>query len=515
MATQYTDRFSLQIDLQLYLLVRTGGSPALGLFPKLASDRWPWFVKNKNKITELFTNYANGDEFLVKQILQFHDFIESYENGAAVNPFRDLNIFAEMTELLNLININSMELTDPEESFIEQEKQRVQNFSVENFKEMLKFLKSQRDIAFDFIGLGDSYYDSVRNRKSSPKQRDYFISDLQILNNTIELENYIEGIIIEFKYQKNIAPNLLAFANSKLIESNSDVRVENIYRSYIVVPFEKSLQQMAQDYLGSADRWYELVTVNNLKPPYIDLYGEKILLLESGSAATLRVPISQQEKFRINSAIKIGSRIVPEEVRKIQQVNDNRDGSATIYLSGNQDLSKLSISHVPFIRVFQPETITDFSLVKIPVTVSAPYTNIPEPTEGELKQLDKALLSFGVDIARDDITGDLLLDTSGDLKYQFGINNVRQTARLMIETEKGQLPLHPNYGLSNNIGFALQGATTSTKIASVIEQTLKQDLRFTSVTLRDINISADNKIGMTVFVTIAGSNQLIPLAFVI
>lgn len=515
MARQYTDRYTVQVDLQMYIIARTGAEPALSLLPKLVSDRWAWFVKNKSQITETFQVYANGDEFLEKQINSLHDFIESYENGANVNPFVDLNVIAEMSELLDLININSMELTAPEIAFISQEKQRASLLSVDDFKSMIKFLKSQRDIAFDYIGLGDSYYDSIRGRKSSPKQRDYFISDLRVLNDTIELEKFIEGIILEFKYQKNIAPNLLEFANNQLINSGSDVRVQNIYKSFIVVPFEKSLEQMAQDYLGSSDRWYELVTVNNLKAPYIDLYGEKILLLESGSAASVRISISQQDKFRINSSIKIGSRLIPEEVRKVEQVNDNSDGTATVYLSGKQDLSKLAINHVPFIRVYKPETVTDFSLVKIPVSIKAPYANLPEPVEGELKRLDKALLAFGVDIARDDLTGDLLLDTSGDLKYQFGINNVRQSALSSLQTEQGQLPLHPEYGLINQIGFALQGATTSTKISSVIEQTLKRDVRFTSVTLKDITISADNKIAMTAYVTIAGSNQLIPLAFVI
>jgi len=512
---QYTDRFSIQTDLTLYLQVKGGGRMTLNLFPKLTADRWTWFVKNFATIQQNFQNYANGDEFLTRQILQFHDYVESYQNGANVNPFTNLNIFAEMTELLELIEVNSLDLTDPESQYIKEEKQRVAQFDVENFKAMLQFLKSQREIAFDFIGLGDSYYDSLRGRKSSPKQRDYFISDLVFLNNTIELEKYIEGIILEFKYEKNIAPNLLSFANSKLIDGGSDVRVLDIYRSYRVVPFEKSLQQMAQDYLGNSDRWYELVTVNNLKAPYVDLYGEKILLLESGSASTVRVPISQQDKFRINSSIKIGSRLVPEEVRKVERVNDNRDGSVTVHLSGKQDLSKLLTSHVAYIRVYTPETLSDFSLVKIPLSLSAANTNIPEPSEGELKRLDKALLSFGVDVAVDDISGDLLLGTGGDLKYQFGINNLRQTIISVLKTEQGQLPLHQQYGLANNIGFALQGSTTSTKIASVIEQTLKRDLRFTSVTLKDIQISADNKIGMTVLVTIAGSSQLIPLAFVI
>jgi len=512
---QYTDRFSIQTDLMLYVQSKAGGKLGLNLFAKLTADRWTWFVKNKSRVIPQFEKYANGDEFLTQQILRLHDYIESYENGANVNPFLDLNTFAEMSELLSLIDIATIDLTDPESQFVKEEIQRVTQFDVEDFKGMLSFLKAQREIAFDFIGLGNSFYDQIKQRKSSPKQRDYFISDLVLLNSTIELEKYIEGIIIEFKYRRNISPNLLKFANEKLVEGKSTVRVSDVYKSYTVVPFEKSLHQMAQDYLGSAAKWYELVTVNNLKAPYVDLYGEKIVLLESGSASTIRVPISQQEKFRINAAVKIGSRLVPEEIRKVEQVNDNRDGSATIYLSGKQDLAKLLINHVPYIRVYKPETLNDFSLVKIPTPMIAPNQNVPEPSEGELKKIDKALLSFGVDVATDDVTGDLLIGTDGDLKYQFGINNLRQTILTTLKTEQGQLPLHRQYGISNNLGFALQGATTSTKIATVVEESLKRDSRFTSVTLKDIQISADGKIGMTVLVTIAGSNQLIPLAFVI
>jgi phage baseplate assembly protein W len=513
--TQYTDRFTIQTDLTLYLYSKVGGKLTLNLFPRLAADRWTWFVRNKQQLTTRFETYANGDEFLVNAISVFHDFIESYENGANVNPFLDLNIFAEMSELLSLIEVDSLQLTDPENAYIKQEVQRAAQLEASDFREMLNFLKTQREIAFDFIGLGDTYYDSIRGRKSAPKQRDYFISDLVVLNNTIELEKYIEGLIIEFKYKKNVAPNLLEFANARLDESNSEVRVQDIYQSYKVVPFEKSLHQMAQDYLGDAERWYELVTTNNLKAPYVDLTGEKILLLESGSASTVRIPISQQDKFRINSVVKIGSRLVPEEVRKVEQVNDNRDGSATVFLSGKQDLAKLLIKHVPYVRAYKPETLNDFSLVKIPSTAIAPNKNIPEPSDGELKKLDKALLSFGVDVAVDDVTGDLLIGTDGDIKYQFGINNLRQAVISVLKTEQGQLPLHREYGIPNSVGFSLQGDTTSTRIAAIVEEALKRDLRFTSVTLKDIQISPDGTIGMTTLVTIAGSNQLIPLAFVL
>lgn len=512
----YTDKTSLIIDLKLWLSWQQGSEPNLSLFPIIASNRWTWVVANwESQFYKQFLELSNGDEYLLEvlQILDNHVF--AWNEGSQVNPFNDMTIFSDAAEFLELISVSALAPIPSETQFIGEEIRKISEFDQSNFQQMLNFLRTQRDIAFDFIGLGDPLYDNFRNRNQSPKQRDFFVLDLFQLNDAIEMEKFIQGIMLDFKYNKNISPNLLAFANQQLAAGASDIRAEDIFNSFFTVPFEQSLEQMATDYLGDQSRWFELVTVNNLKSPYVDLYGVKSLITENASGNSVRVPITEQAKFQVGASLKIGSRLVPEEIRQVEVVRDNNDGTFSLFLSGKQDLAKLKLIHLAYIRVYHPETVTDFSFVKIPVSAVAPNSNIPEPTIGELKRLDKALLAFGVDVARDDRFGDLIISTTGDLAIQYGIANVRQAARSLINTELGSLPLHRNYGLPETAGFALEGADSAARISTIIETAMKRDPRFTSVTISDIVISAEGRISMSLAVSIAGSSQLIPLAFVV
>lgn len=512
----YSDKTSIIMDLQLWLSWRTGTPLNLSMLPKLAKDRWSWMVSNwDSKFYKQFLESSFGDEYLTENLSILDNYASSWKRGIFVNPFEDMFIFSDCAEFLEQISFESVQPTQSEQQYVAEEIRRVSQFEYEDFAEMNKFLKTQRDIAFDFIGLGDPTYDQFKGRSASPKQRDFFVSDLVQLDDSISLQKFIEGILFEFKYQRDVEPNLLQFANQQLTAGGSSVRAADVYSSYITVPFEQSLEQMAQDYLGDSSFWYELVTVNKLKPPYVDLYGTKIYITENASSNILRVSIIESNKFQVNAKVKIGSRIVPEEVRQVEAVRNNEDGTMTVFLSGKQDLSKLKTEHLAYMRVYSPETINDFSFVKIPVPVVAPYGQVPEPTIGELKKLDKALYSFGVDLARDDKTGDLVTGTTGDLSLQYGVANVRQAVISLVNTELGQLPLHRQYGLPNVPGFAMEGADTSARIATIIETAIKRDRRFTSVTVSDIVIATDGTISMSVNVGIAGSNQLIPLAFVI
>jgi hypothetical protein len=512
----YTDKISIITDLKLYIANRNSQAQNLSMFPKLCADRWTWIVRNwDSSLYAKFLTQSNGDEYLLGILDRLDNHVSAWKEGAGVNPFQDMSIFADATEFLETILVTDLTPTPSESQFVAREVKRVAEFRETEFRSMLSFLRTQRDIAFDFIGLSDNQYDSFKKRSASPKQRDFFVSDLYQLDEAIELEKFIQGIILEFKYTREVEPNLLQFANEQLASGQSSVLVEDIYSSYITVPFEQTLEQMARDYLGTSNRWFELVTVNKLKPPYIDIHGQKILISENASANSLRVPIGDQKKFLVGASVKIGSRLVPDEVRFVELLRDNEDGTATVFLSGKQDLSKLRVEHLAYLRAYEPETVRDFSFIRIPVPSPAPYASVPDPTENVLKKLDKALYSFGVDIAVDDKNGDIVIGSSGDLSLQYGIPNVRQAVLSVVRTSLGELPLHPGYGIPETIGFALEGADSAVKISTIIEQAIQRDPRFTGVQISNIVISPEGKINMSVSVSVAGSNQLIPLAFVI
>lgn len=512
----YRDRISLLIDLKLYIALRNSQPANLAMFPRLTLDRWPWMVANwASSLHAQFNILANGDEYLLDILRRLDNHAFSWKGGSGVNPFSDMELFSDSWEFLETITLASIQPTDFETKFAAREFKRLEGFQDVNFLAMLDFLITQRDIAFDFIGLNDPTYDAFKHRATSPKQRDFFVNDLVQLNDALDLEQFIEGIIFEIKSKTQSEPNLLAFANAKLAAGQNQVTVADIYASYYSVPFEQSLEQMAQDYLGNKDKWYELVTVNRLKPPYVDLFGLKLQLMENASGNILKVSSGQKEKYLVGSSVKIGSRLIPEEVRIVEAVVDNQDGSASVRLSGKQDLSRLETRHIAFMRAFTPETLRDFSFVKIPSAAVSPYRAYTTPTRGVLKNLDKVLFAFGVDIGRDEFTGDLLIDGNGDLKLQFGLANVRQAVQSILTTAVRELPLHAEYGIPEFAGVLNPGVDLAIQIAAIIEKAVKRDTRFSSVKVENIVISPEGKMSMSVNVSLAGLDQLIPLAFVV
>jgi len=513
---EYSDKTTVTLDLKLFLALKSSSPLDLSMFPKLASDRWPWMIANwESALKPLLKGVAGGDSYLEDGIEQIENHITGWRSGSSINPYNSTEFFSNTSELLEYIPLDSLGLTVSEQEFVNTEAKRISEFNSSTFQAMLRFLRTQRDLAFDFIGLGDVTYNSYKKRTSGVKQRDFFISDLEQIDQAVELEHFILGIILDFKNLREVEPNLLRFANRNLTSDSGAFIEEDIYKSYTIVPFEQTLEQMAQDYLGTKTRWFELVTVNNLKPPFVDLAGTKIVLTENASTNSLRVPILNQDRFRIGANIKIGSRVVPDEIRRIEQFTDNQDSTVSLYLSGAQDLSKLKLNHAAFIKVYKPETIQDFSYVKIPVALDSPYARLAPPTRSDLKALDKALYAFGVDVAVDTTSaGDLVLSPTGDLKLSFGLDNVRQAINSVIATSKGELPLHADYGIPNMIGNALGGDVAS-QIAVAVQQAISRDPRYTLVRVAGITISPEGKISMTVEVKIAGSDQLIPLAYVV
>jgi hypothetical protein len=139
---------------------------------------------------------------------------------------------------------------------------------------------------------------------------------------------------------------------------------------------------------------------------------------------------------------------------------------------------------------------------------------IPTPRSDELRRLGTALLSFGVDIARDEQTNDFIVDASGNFKLISGIENVRQAVLYALRTQQGELPFHPAYGVNLNIGSKFFGTTDEALIfGTVVQDTLTRDPRFQDVKIARLSVTG-NSVAVQLLVTIAGSNQPIPLSFV-
>jgi hypothetical protein len=512
-AIQYTSLYELQNDLSLYISIKNQEPYNLAHIPAIARNRWVWIVdKWTSLLKERFKTVANGEQYLETNLLDFDRSVEAYKIGNKTNVLAIPEKFVRYSEFLQTVLLSEIGLSKDETDILNTEITKALNFDITRFREMLRFLKQQSVLTAQYVGLADETSARIREIATAPKKRRANYADMRTMQEGIGLEQFIEGIVIELKRTSKKPPNLLISANQN-IAAGSPVSINDAYVSYVSVPFESSLQQMATRYLGSPDRWFELVTVNNLRAPFVDENGTKSFLLSSGSNNTIYVPASLKDVIAISSKIKLGSFKLREEVRVIEKISDNKDGTLTVFLSGTKDLSKFSIADKPYVRVYKPGTVTTGSFVLIPSIVPANNTDAPTPQSDELRRTDRALLAFGVDIQRNEVTNDFIIDPSGNFKLCYGIANVRQSTLTLLRLNQGELPYQPALGVPDTTGEQYFNTVDEAIIVGdLIKEAVKLDARFKNVLVDNFK-TGGNSISLNLYAFIEGVETGIPLSF--
>lgn len=509
----YTSFYQVNQDLALYISLKNGESLHLAHIPTIASNRWSWLVSKWSTIKQDFKEFANGEQYLEDNLVDLDRSVQSALIGNDINVLAIPEKFVKYSEFLATITLASITLSKRERDIVNTEVARINNLNITQFREMLAFLKQQSVLTAQYVGLADETSAKMRNTTVVPKKRSANYTDMLVLNAGIDLEKFIEGIVIQLKNTSKKPPNLLQVANSNL-DPLTPFQVNTAYRSYSSVPFSGSLQSMAKQYLGSVDAWYELVTVNNLKPPFVDDVGTKISFLSSGSGNTIYIPNTQKESVSISSKIKIGSFRLKEELRVVERVTDNKDGTLTVFLSGEKDLSKLTVADKAYARVFKPGTVTTGSFILIPKEITSSLQNKPTPSSDELRRLDAQLLAFGVDIQRDETTNDIIIDPSGNFKMSYGVANIRQTVMTVLRIEQGELPYQPGIGLPAFIGDQYFGSFSEAQaISDLVKKAVLRDPRFSEAFVLGLQ-NGGNNFSFNLLAYIQNLDTPIPLSFI-
>jgi hypothetical protein len=498
----------------MYLAVNSGKSLSFGNIQSIAQKRWSWLVENWSVYSEAFKTATNGNGNLVEKYNILKTFIDSYKLGNTNNPLDTLENFVTVLPFMNLILLSNITLTPEELSFRDKEAYRVQNLQPDDFENMVTFLRRQAAYQAQRIGLGDPDASTLLGIQTQEKQKNATIADLEQIENINNLRRVAEKLLFGSKAQQKRPPNLLAISNA-MVDPLTPVVFSNDYLTQRPVPFEISLEHMAQKYLGRRDRWYDLVSVNYLKPPYVDSVGVKLPLIAPPASNNLIISADQKNNLYVGAKVSIGSYRYPEETRAIERLIVNENNTMVLFLSGDQNISKYKPTEGGFVRVYAPNTVRSGSFVVIPsTTASGINSSAPTPSSDLIGRLDQALVQFGVDIAKDPVTNDFNFDSNGNFKKAVGLVNVRQTVLSTLKTKKGELPFHTGYGVDINIGSRFYGTTDEAVIfAQLLQTTLLGDPRFDSVQISKLSVTGTG-IALTILVTLAGSNVPIPLSFI-
>jgi hypothetical protein len=501
-------------DFVLYLSAQKGDAYNLSLFPQMARVRWPWIVSQWDKtLRGVVEPQTQGDDFLKGLLSRFENDIRVVQLGAtSFNPFDDSVRTSNYKPLLELMPLTLFKLTDDELSLVREEVARVNALTITDFRNMTQYLRSECALAAQRIGLGDDDAEQVFGYGEVEAQRTYTIGDLDTISSALDLADVIDGVVFGLDNTVSRTPDLLTVANRN-IDPTSGVTVRSDYVSSVAVPFESSLEAMAQRYLGDAAQWFELVTINNLQAPFVDLSGTKVSLLATGSGSVVRISDTIKAQVPVGTKVRIGSARYKEESRYVERYVDNLDGTLTLELSGESDLARFTTRELAYLRVYAPHTVNELSLILVPTTLTPGYTRQPVPSADALKRLDESLLAFGVDVKRDDQTGDFVVGGSGDFELVYGVPAIRQAVLYALKTNQGELPWHQRYGITSNIGdIFVGGVDDGIVFAQALQKSLMQDQRYQEVTLIDVR-ATPNSISLDFTVKIVGNDTVVPLSF--
>lgn len=516
MAYTYLDQ--VLSDYLGYVKVSKNAAFTLADIPTIAIDRWDWFVRNW-----ALKFYPSLKKTLPKSDF-FNNLLKDMNNEVvtqklfpttSTNPFLNSSKFIKYKPILSYISLTDIALSSAETIVLKEEQKRLRDLSIFDFQNMNYFLRNNAATAAQIVGLGDDDGVLVQGFTLTKSQRNYSIQELEQINDVFDLADEIDSIIYYLQQKTIQQPNLLATAN-KNIDITSPIVFNQAYSSAVSVPFITSLEYMAEVFLDSKDRWFEIASINNLQPPYVDVLGTKEYLLGPGTLASVKISSNKSNYLKIGTTVKVGSYTVKEEVRKILKINKFEDGTMILSLSGEPNLSKLKLSEKAYVKVYRPQTANEGSVLLIPINARSPLIRGKQPSLDVLKKLDKALLDFGVDVRRDEKTGELQVGKNGDFDIIYGMPAVRQAIYTLLHTNLNELPFHADYGVpfAAAIGSRFYGEIGfAAAFSQVLQDVILSDGRYSNIYIQDI-ITTPTSISISLIVQVSNSDVIIPLSFI-
>lgn len=517
MAQNFTDVVDVIIALEIYTHLTHGASLRLSQFPSIAQQRWNWFVDNWEEYKERFVENANGNEDELLSLEKLEKEVVSYKLGNKLNPLENKTLYKAFKVFFDQIEIGEINTTTAEQKVISDEVNKISDYREGDFRNAYDFLKTAV-LSLEFaIGLGDETVAELYGVTNIEKQRSATISDLSLISEIREIMGQISGLIYNLQINQKRPPNLLNIANTNL-DGESRISIADIYQTYIPRPFEISLEHMAKKYLGSSRLWYELVTINNLQPPFVDEVGEKTPLLAPAAANNLTISIDRRYSIGPGIFVNVGSYRYNEESRIIEKIVYNEENESMIlFLSGEQDLNRFTPNEGGFVRIYEPHTTRKgrFVLIPTPVGADGDTSSQKTPTKDELRRLDNAYINFGIDVYKDEKTRDWIFDQTGNFRLAAGIKSIKQAVTNALKTRIGELPFHPRYGINYKLGEQYFGRTLDDAVvfADIIRLAILKDPRFEQALITNIGTTPTG-ISLQVSVKISGIDAPIPLSFI-
>jgi hypothetical protein len=501
-------------DLTLFFKLDNGASFSLADFTSIAEGRWDYFRNNWDFIKLDYLDKINAmpdGPNKVNARTQYTDFGILVENNRASsqNPLSNRNNLRKFKDLLDVILIEDLDVSQAEQAIIDNDLRRIANLEKDDFYEMRERVRITHDKTTDSMGLGDETYNDLYERVGGPQIISFRFDDYPILSSLISLMNQIT-LMIPTTLVKNERPD--PFETVRRALNNPGIPVNSSTNGFLVpFPAGSTLERLAQKYLGNPDRALEIATANGLKFPYVDEVGRKVFLLINGISNIVIIPIEEAPNFFVDQEVFIGSDGKPLTRRKILSLEEDKNNAQLlITVNGTNNMSDYVTTQRAYVYSYMPYTINSNKFIMIPTAGNLGFPiNAQEPWF--VKELPNDVKNMGVDLALGP-DFDLVFDNTGDFMYVYGLANAAQALNLKVQTKTKDLMRDPNFGIEEIAGKYKNSEITEFLLTLLIESAINGDDRFDGIDGLGYTIT-DTSVFINTTVRLKGSEGSIPLTF--
>jgi hypothetical protein len=368
------------------------------------------------------------------------------EDVGALDKYFDDPTSLEAINFLSLADISKLTLPTALSARIQAEKNRVANFTNEDYSKMRSEVRSIAAQLSDGVGASSSYYDTTYQNVHAtvtriPTQGDW--DALFAVNDTLKVLNRLSQ-------EKSPFPTTMEYVAG--FASKSGVAFQVPTSKYPVpFPYDYTLEEVARQYLGNPDRWVEIAALNGLRAPYVDEVGFTLPLLGNGKLS--EVLVGSHTNLTIGQAIWLQSNAVNREKRHILNIEVVGPNNVILTLDGLANLDKFLVTNSPYIQAFLPDTVNSHQVIYIPSDKPAANNETLKSIPG-VDAFDSLLEVGGIDMLLTS-DNDLAITQDGDCRLAYGMANLVQRARVVLSTPRGALIRHPNFGLPVKAGMSV------------------------------------------------------------
>lgn len=411
------------------------------------------------------------------------------------------------SDFFKQINLSSLKLSAAQAQIINNIQTSVANPSVQYYQNLLNNLEQFSDNYANLIGMGNSTYNNTYGGGQSTAIKNPTDEDMQVLYNINAITQQLYQIIALMP-STNTTSIPFSLQNTANIAAQNNIPFQiPISKFPIPFPYNTTLERLALQYLGDANRWIEIATLNNLVPPYIDEVGFDVPFIAISSEWN-QAAISSSDNLYVGQAVWLESNLYSPLATTIQSINKVAENYCLITFDTTNDPDfDFDIENFQSLHAFLPGTINSYQYIYIPSQNTSDFDLQDELIPG-VNNNDNLLAIGGVDLLLTP-SNDLVITSDGAGRWVFGLNNIVQTVRIIVSTPQGSLLQHPTFGL---------GIPPGTNVADISAQQLLRtaqsifmgDPAFTGV--QDASILTEGPVTqITLSVALRALNKLLPI----